>query len=344
MRNRSSPFSSLVCSLTAGLIIVLTGMAHPALAETSAAGMLPGERPGQRILLPNQWYLDPAGEQRPLGDFPMNMRLSPDGRYLVVLHCGAGDHELMVFATSDVRLTSRIVMANCYYGVAFSRDGSKVYVSGGESEVVYVYDFADGYLHGPTMVRVAPERERKVPGGIDVSPDGRLLAVTENWGDAVDIIDLATHHVTVRVPFEKESRPYDCRFSPDGQTLYVSLWGKAAVACIDVLAPGRTAPRAVATGDHPNEMALTADGKRLFVANANSNTVSVIDTQSARVIETLNTALHPDSLEGSTPNSLDISPDGRSLFVANADNNSVAVFDISRPGQSRSLGFIPVGW
>src|SRR5262249_15511004 len=28
----------------------------------------------------------------------------------------------------------------------------------------------------------------------------------------------------------------------------------------------------------------------------------------------------------------------------NADNNLIAVFDVSKPGKSRSLGFIPVGW
>ena len=30
--------------------------------------------------------------------------------------------------------------------------------------------------------------------------------------------------------------------------------------------------------------------------------------------------------------------------MANADANNLAVIDVSRRGQSRSLGFIPVGW
>ena len=344
MSNRTSSLSSLVYSWTAGLIMALTGVVYTASGEAPTDHMLPGERPGQRILLPNQWYLDPAGDQKPLGDFPMNMRLSPDGAYLAVLHCGAGEHELIIFETAEMRTTSRIVMPNCYYGVAFSADGSNVFVSGGESEIVHIYSFADGYLYAPTTVRIAPEREQRVPGGIDISPDGTLLAVTENWGDAIDIIDLVAHRVAANVSFETGSRPYDCKFSPDGTTLYVSLWGKAAVASINVAAPTSTVVKTVKTGDHPNEMALTADGTRLFVADANSNTVSVIDTSAGRVTETLNTALYPDSPEGSTPNSVDISPDGTRLFVANADNNSIAVFDISRPGESAPLGFIPVGW
>jgi YVTN family beta-propeller protein len=82
----------------------------------------------------------------------------------------------------------------------------------------------------------------------------------------------------------------------------------------------------------------------VFVANANVNTVSVIDTAGLRVTETLNTALYPDAPEGSTPNSVSLSPDGERLYVANADNNSLAVFDVRDVGESKALGFIPVGW
>ena len=32
------------------------------------------------------------------------------------------------------------------------------------------------------------------------------------------------------------------------------------------------------------------------------------------------------------------------MYVANADNNCLAVFDISKPGFSKSKGFIPTGW
>jgi len=42
-------------------------------------------------------------------------------------------------------------------------------------------------------------------------------------------------------------------------------------------------------GPHPNEMALSSDG-RLFVAEANTNTVSVLDLKTGRVLETLSTS------------------------------------------------------
>jgi YVTN family beta-propeller protein len=91
-------------------------------------------------------------------------------------------------------------------------------------------------------------------------------------------------------------------------------------------------------------MLLTKNGRILYVANANRNTVSVIDTVSGETLETLWAALHPQSPPGSTPNSLALSPDEKTLFVANANINTIAVLDVSTRGKSRSLGFIPTGW
>ncbi|MFX6888009.1 hypothetical protein ABTH62_19295, partial [Acinetobacter baumannii] len=58
----------------------------------------------------------------------------------------------------------------------------------------------------------------------------------------------------------------------------------------------------------------------------------------------LNTALYPDAPSGSTTNGLALSADEKTLFIANADNNCLSVFDVSKPTQSKSKGFIPVGW
>ena len=124
--------------------------------------------------------------------------------------------------------------------------------------------------------------------------------------------------------------------------LYVSLWARSCVAAVDL--KSLTVTARWATEEHPNEMALTQSGRWLFVANANRNTVTVIDTSSGHAAETLDASLSSATLPGSTPNSLALSPDGRELFIANACNNNVAVFDVSNPGHSRALGFIPVGW
>jgi YVTN family beta-propeller protein len=80
------------------------------------------------------------------------------------------------------------------------------------------------------------------------------------------------------------------------------------------------------------------------VANSNDNTVSIIDTKSGKPTETISTTLYPTRLAGSTTKGLALSADEKRLYIANADNNYLAVFDVSSDGNSKSLGFIPVGW
>ncbi|OPZ76098.1 MAG: Lactonase, 7-bladed beta-propeller [bacterium ADurb.Bin431] len=135
---------------------------------------------------------------------------------------------------------------------------------------------------------------------------------------------------------------YTCLLSPDRSRLYISCWGCNQVVLFDAVT--QQLDGQVPVGDNPNDLCLSRNGEWLFVANANDNTVSVINTRLRKVVETLNTALFPDAPSGSTANSLALSGDDRSLYVANADNNCLAVFDVEEPGTSISRGFIPTGW
>jgi len=136
--------------------------------------------------------------------------------------------------------------------------------------------------------------------------------------------------------------PYTCRVARGGARVYASLWSAASVAVVD---PERgTVERAIPVGDHPCDLVESPDGRRLFVANANHNTVSVVDVAEGRTRETVVTSIDARAPTGSTPNAVALDRDGRRLVVANADNNCLAVVDVSRPGRSRPLGFLPVGW
>ena len=112
-----------------------------------------------------------------------------------------------------------------------------------------------------------------------------------------------------------------------------------------ICAPERRS-RQSATGLHPTEMALDGLGQRLFVANANEDTVSVIDLPQRRVAETITVRVDPHQPFGSAPNALALSADGRRLYVCNGGNNAVAVIRPAGPGAepARVEGFIPTAW
>jgi len=354
------------------MLLLTTGVATSILAVD-----LPGYRPDGSILLPNQWSLRPAGRQIELGDFPVNIALHPDGRFAAVLHCGHGRHEIAVVDLKQEKVVSRAPVQVAFYGVAFSPDGRTLYCSGAGDEVVHLFGFKDGTLTVQPDIRVRDSGERGIPCGLAVSPDGRDLFVANVWGQSVSQLDLSARTnkgdiffapppaASVKLPdagrpdeTEQEQNkrieaaldlagadapfPYACVVDSRRRCLYVSLWAQSSVAVVDLKSLKVVARWA--TEEHPNEMALAKSGRWLFVANANRNSVTVIDTSSGHTAETLDASLSPAALPGSTPNSLALSPDDKKLFVANARNNNVAVFDVSNPGHSRALGFIPVGW
>jgi YVTN family beta-propeller protein len=91
-------------------------------------------------------------------------------------------------------------------------------------------------------------------------------------------------------------------------------------------------------------MILAHGGKVLYVANANRNSVSVIDTVAEKAIETIGTAIDPKAPAGCTPSSLALSADESILLVANANTNHLAFVNVKEIGASTPQGFIPTGW
>ena len=60
-----------------------------------------GPLPSGGFLLNSGWRLQPAGKQLPLDTFPMATALSPDGRYLLVLHAGYQPPSIAVIETGS---------------------------------------------------------------------------------------------------------------------------------------------------------------------------------------------------------------------------------------------------
>jgi YVTN family beta-propeller protein len=177
------------------------------------------------------------------------------------------------------------------------------------------------------------------PAGIDIDDAAQTMYVVTKENNSLYIIDLRRRTVRQQVSLGAEA--YTCLLSPDKKILYISLWGGDRVLAWDLVAQRK---KEWPVGDNPNEMCLTRDGRYLYVANANDNSVSVIDTRTGKVVETLNAALYPDAPSGSTSNGVALSDDEKTIYIANADNNCLAVFDVEKKGFSYSEGFIPVGW
>jgi len=265
---------------------------------------------------------------------------SNDGQLLAVTNNGQSEQSIMLIDPQTFEITNKTVIPKSWYGLAFNDDHSRLFASGGNDNMIRIYDTSDNKLTEIDSVVLGEAWPEKIsPTGLILDPKNENLYVVTKDDSALYKINLLNHEIK-RLFLGHEA--YACTFSNDGSVLYVSLWGGNAIAIIDP--DNLSILNTIPVGSNPNDLVLTLDGKHLFTSCANDNSVHIIDTESFKVIEILNTACFPDAPVGSTPNALAISEDNSRLYVANANNNSLAVFDISELGESRSLGFIPTGW
>jgi DNA-binding beta-propeller fold protein YncE len=293
------------------------------------------------VTLPNGWQLSPAGKSFSLGDLPLNMAVSKSKKWMAVTNNGQSTQSLQLIDVAAEKVVDNIEIAKSWLGLQFTADEKYLYAAGGNDNWILKYAVVKNKLVLIDSISLGAKWPNKIsPAGMAIDDAKHVLYVVTKDDNALYIINLLTKKVIQQVKLEAEA--YTCLLSPDKKQLYISCWGCDKVVVFDT--NKKTISGQVAVGDNPNDLCLTANGKFLFVANANDNSVSVIDVKKAAVVETLSASLFADAPPGSTTNALALSPDEKTLYIANADNNCLAVFDVSTPGSSRSKGFIPVGW
>jgi YVTN family beta-propeller protein len=259
-----------------------------------------------------------------------------------------------------------------YTGLIFAPDGHRIYLSNVNGSVKVFAVGADGAVSPSHTIALppagAPRRVAEIPAGLALSEDGRRLFVCGNLSNRLLEVDTATGEVL---------RAFDVGVAPFAVVLargkaYVSNWGgrrpepgdltgpagrgtevrvdpvkhiagEGSVSIIDLTAGTKSAEILVHL--HSSALALSPDGRYLVCANAASDNVSVIDTTTDSVIETIWAKQSPADLFGASPNAVQFSADGKTLYIANGTQNAVGVVEFApRQRKSRLIGLIPVGW
>jgi len=323
-----------------------------------------GMNPGKNLLF-NGWGMTPAGEQTLVSDLALKMVVAPDKKKVVAVHGGFNEHGVSILDLSTHQQSQFLPLAEAWNGLAFSKDGHRFFVSGGDTGKIHIFTYTNGVAALDRSVDIDPALQEIFLAGLAVHPETGKIYVCDENNHEVLVLNQDTLALEGRVAVGMH--PHTCVIGADRRHLYVSDWGSRSVSVVDTQKMKRV--RELPVGMRPNDMTLAPDG-RLFVACSGDNTVHVIQTRAVEAQEPgadptrripegtreiISTSLYPASPEGSTPDAVAVSPDGKTLFVANADNNDVMVVDISNSltsdeGRTRSEsvsmveGFIPVGW
>ncbi len=293
-----------------------------------------------KVTLPNGWTLTPIGKQLPLGDLPLNMAVSPNKNLLAITNNGQSSQTIQLVDVKTEKLLDAISIDKSWYGLVFSADNKSLYASGGNDNRILIYNVQSKKLNLIDSIQLGNKWPVKIsPSGICVNNTEHILYVVTKENNSLYEINLKTKKIAV---YPLGSEAYTCLLSADKKQLYISLWGSDQLLVWNTVTKKVT--KTIAIGDNPNELLLTKNGQYLYVANANDNSVAVVNTNTLTVEEVLNAALFPNAPNGSTTNGLALNEAETKLYVANADNNCLAVFNVAKKGFSESIGFIPVGW
>ncbi|HEY2829776.1 MAG TPA: bifunctional YncE family protein/alkaline phosphatase family protein [Thermoanaerobaculia bacterium] len=291
--------------------------------------------------LPTGVRLDAAGDSIDLGSLPINLVVALGGEKAVVVLSGWREQGVQVVDLKTRQVTQTLLQDGAFYGAAFSPDGHHLYVSGGNTDLLFVYAWKDGAATLENKFVLSKTRSAEgtgtsYPAGVAVSANGKFVYVAEDLGDQLAVVNAATGEIAQRFP--TDHYPYGVALSRE--RLFVSAWGGTTLSQFRVLADGTLAyVGRIKVGRHPSALAI--EGSRLYVALAGSDRIAVVDTSRRKVSGYLHDVAPGAPPEGSTPNALGFSSDGKHLLVAEADNNAVAVFDVAT---GALLGRIPADW
>ncbi|MGH3570848.1 MAG: bifunctional YncE family protein/alkaline phosphatase family protein [Pseudonocardiaceae bacterium] len=226
-------------------------------------------------------------------------------------------------------------------GLVFSHDGRQVFLATAKKDSVLVFDW-DAAGRKLMWNKTLALPDGAYPQTVALSPDDRVVFVVGQYARRLFAVDVASG-TTTSVPVGQY--PFAVATSGDGKTAYVSNQAGNTVSVVAVDGQQLTARGEVRVGTHPNYLLTDPPRHRLFVSNADSDSISVIDTSRSVVTDTISVAPYQDAHAGTSPTGLALAADGNTLYVANSGNNDVAVIDVADSKRfGRIRGLIPTGW
>ncbi len=335
----------LIALMALGAIPARGALAHtPARTSTRAigAGVADGTAPtdrtgpsGNATVLPNGRLVTPAGRTFDVGDFPLGVAVSPDGRLAVAINSGYG------------------------YGL---NAGFNSYCQQGQGNGPVGGDRGNVCPYIPATQAHAQSPDPALP-----APDESLSVVDVRTGRVADVKARPTTITPSGVvsPTAGTQDSYNffyvgVTFSPDGRHLYAAGGGNDAIYDYpvrrDVVDP-RPARIVTLPDQFQSEPALpvygagkgytkgiatTPDGRLLLVAHEFNNSLDIVDTRTyATSVVTLT---QPSATGGAYPYAVAVSRDGATAYVSEQGLGQVAVVALNRTtGTGTRLAPIKVG-
>ncbi|MCS7313606.1 MAG: beta-propeller fold lactonase family protein, partial [Acidobacteria bacterium] len=244
---------------------------------------------------------------------PLHLSFSPDGTYAFVT-LNLAEH-VAVIDVDKAELVTLIRVGKRPRDVGVTPDGRKVFVSLQAEPYIAVFDV--GTWRVRTLGRTVTEY--KLPGsgsGLDVSWDGKLVAVNNTIDNEVVFFDTQTETVVARVG---KLPPVTVNSVFLGKTPYYAAisWGGGGITIVDTR--DFQTVKFVRTGNTPNAALYGPDGF-IWVTHHNELYIALLDPRSFEVVRKIDV--------GAGTHLVTFSPNGRLAVVDHPMGRSISFIDV----------------
>jgi YVTN family beta-propeller protein len=311
----------------------------------------------------------------------LSSTVSPDGTKLAALSWHEFTGFLSIIDLSTGKVIQTVGNSKPYLasdesvgadGPLYSPDGTSLWVPTATAVVRFTVDATTGMVSKPVTISLPTTGSggAALPSGMALSADGTRLYVAFNGYNTLGVIDTATNALVTQIGVGNAPRQVvvvgttayvsNEGGTPCGQPSYCYTYenlsdntpviadpttGAATTGTVSVVDLTKGAvTQEISVGLEPSAEYLAPDGTTLLVANSNADSVSLIDTTTKSVVQTVNTNPVPGTTVGSGPNAI-LMPDASHLLVSLGRDNALAAYSYSGPTAPVSyLGLLPTDW
>ena len=265
-----------------------------------------------------------------VGDRPKEVRITPDGKYAVVCAMDANAVRIIDLATDQVVKSLNIY--NRPGRVRISPDSRYAYVlnvagtdritfielAGAQSKILSQESAGQtGSANGYTYTETS---------GIELSPDGSILAVCDSFNDYLRLFDTSTRKQVAQVTVG--DFPIRAAFSPNGKRIYVTNAFGDSLSVVEESGGAYGLIHTVPGIDFPLTVDVDPTGQYVYVGNAgNGAAIRVIDTSFWATVKTL-------SFGSGSPRDTHLDPVLGILYAASTDGE---LWRIQAAGQASTV-------
>jgi len=166
-------------------------------------------------VIPNGRLITPMGKQIFVAPHPFGLTLSPDGKTIITANSGVGPFSISIIRDFNSSVSVKQIpethdsekglLEAVFMGLAVSPDGKKVYVAGGQQNLIYIFDLTTNRKLGEIKCNKSLDDADYSDGYIGdmvMNKDGSRLYAIDQIGFRMMVIDTKTNQVIQNVKIQ----------------------------------------------------------------------------------------------------------------------------------------------